>query len=574
MKKILFSIIVFIASSNCLAETVTINKNSIQIGTQTIKKNSKFTIDRSLHLNEVVIGNAKDGEKRFFVVKKNERQILRTKAAIKESSAIDLELTPGNMYQFEWKESFKFNTIQGKPEEPTERADNVDKEVKNVADVETTTSDNELVDKVETEDSLGMVETSNVEGSKSDVNGYFVWNLILTILLVLLSIYTFLNNVKTKVALKARKKMIFDLQEQLDNFSPNASSTPVNMQKQLAGIKDNLKKELKNSLKNELTSDLRLSLTNELKNDLMNYLANDLMNNLTNNLTSDLKDALTSDLKDTFNSDYDRLSAEIDSLRQKINSMPVVQSQPAAAQPEKRESLQSEIAHNREQQQNNPLDSIQFGSLSRWIDARKPVRQDQPAAPGTPQQHSEPSVSETQVKRGWNMQDVDDDDTVAVNPATEHVAPALEPTIFQMNDDDNGNVAAEDAATPSQRLTGNTDNGASINWLDFKESDEGYFKLMGEDAKTGNAIFQAYQDFETDDCLFKARILDTNKAEFDLISLRRIQYLSYINGAVNSVGTCSLKDANTYGLISKGYAEKTPDGSWLITRKVEIEVSK
>lgn len=127
------------------------------------------------------IGDSKDGEKRFFVVKEDEKQILKTKAAIKESSDIDLELTPGKVYKFEWKESFRFNTVQGKPdvaEKETdnqvaeEQSQNEEQPQKDEEKVETASTDNQLIDKVETPE-------KHVDESGAAINGYFMWNLCL-----------------------------------------------------------------------------------------------------------------------------------------------------------------------------------------------------------------------------------------------------------------------------------------------------------------------------------------------------------------------------------------------------------
>lgn len=553
MKKILFITIAVIALNNCFAQTVTINKDYILIGTKKIEKNSNFSIDKSFHLSEVRIGDSKDGEKRFFVVKEDEKQILKTKAAIKESSDIDLELTPGKVYKFEWKESFRFNTVQGKPdvaEKETdnqvaeEQSQNEEQPQKDEEKVETASTDNQLIDKVETPE-------KHVDESGAAINGYFMWNLLLTAGLLLLAIFVFLNNIRIKNVLRRRKVMIDDLREQLSNSSYRASSSDNgNLKKQVEDIKNEIKRDLKALLKNELTNDLKA----ELKNDL----------------ESGLK----------------KLSTEMDTLKSNVDSKLETLSKPADVKPEGRPSLQSEIAHSREHQ-NDALSSIQFGKKHRFDNTESPKpsvgeAHEPIGEPNEPQKPAEKPVSEAPVVIGWNMQD----DATEVKPEIEPetiIAPqtAQKPSFNQERsiwdiDDDENHPAPQPFARPTSQpvFTTNTDNGASINWLDFPESNEGYFKLMGEDPKTGKAIFQAYQDFETDDCLFKARIIDGSKAEFDLISLKRVQYLSYINGAINSIGSCSLKDANNYGLVSKGYAEKTPDGSWMIIRKVEIEVSK
>ncbi len=558
MKKILFVIIAIIASGNCFAQTVTINKDYILIGTKKIEKNSDFSIDKSFHLSEVKIGDSKDGEKRFFVVKEDEKQILKTKAAIKESSDIDLELTPGKVYKFEWKESFRFTTVQGKPDVVEKEADKQVVEEQSTKEeeptkvetkVETASTDNQLVDKVEIPETV----TDNGGGT---VNSYFIWNLVLTVGLLLLAIFIFLNNTKIKNVLKHRKAMIDDLREQLSNSSYKTSSLDNgNLKKQVEEIKNEMKRDLKGVLKNELANDLKAGLKNDWEDSLK------------------------------------KLSAEIDALKSEVDSKlealsTLRQAQKPTAKSESRPSLQSEIAHSRGHQ-NDALSSIQFGKSQRFnnTESQKPsvVEVQTPVdKPDEPQKPTEKPVSEAPVKIGWNMQD-DDAEVKTEQESEAIVTPQVaqkssfnqERSIWDIDDDENHPTSQPYTRPTSQpAFTTNTDNGASINWLDFPESNDGFFKLMGEDPKTGKAIFQAYQDFETDDCLFKARIFDNSKAEFDLISLRRVQYLSYIGGAINSVGSCSLKDANNYGLVSKGYAEKTPDGSWMIVRKVEIEVSK
>lgn len=357
--------------------------------------------------------------------------------------------------------------------------------------------------------------------------------------------------------------MIDDLREQLNNSSYRISSPDNgNLKKQVEDIKNEVKRDLKGNLKNELTNDLKTGLKNDLESGLK------------------------------------KLSAEIDALKSEVDSKlealsTLRQAQEPTAKSEGRPSLQSEIAHSKGHQ-NDALSSIQFGKSHRFnnTESQKPsvVEVQKPAdKPDEPEKPAEKPVSEAPVKIGWNMQDdaaevkteKEPEIIVAPQASAELSRSAQKPSFNQEQsiwdiDDDENHPAPQPFAHPTSQpvFTTNTDNGASINWLDFPESNDGYFKLMGEDSKTGKAIFQAYQDFETDDCLFKARIIDGSKAEFDLISLRRVQYLSYIGGAINSVGNCSLKDANNYGLVSKGYAEKTPDGSWMIVRKVEIEVSK
>ncbi len=580
MKKILFVIIAIIASGNCFAQTVTINKDYILIGTKKIEKNSNFSIDKSFHLSEVKIGDSKDGEKRFFVVKEDEKQILKTKAAIKESSDIDLELTPGKVYKFEWKESFRFNTVQGKPDVVEKEADNSaieeepkkeEKPEKDEAKIETASTDNQLVDKVETPEAVAD------EGGNT-VNGYLFWNLLLTAALLLLVIYVVLNNAKVKNVLRRRKVMIDDLREQLSNSSyKTASPDNGNLKKQVEEIKNEVKRDLKGNLKNELANDLKAGLQNDLESGLKKLSA-----------------------------EIDALKSEVDSKLETLSTLrqtaePNRSVEEPTAKSESRPSLQSEIAHSRGHQ-NDALSSIQFGKSNRFKNTESPkpsvVEVHEPAAQSVleivevaePQEPAEKPVlspvevpvSEAPVKIGWNMQDdavevktETEPETIATPQSAQKSSFNQERSIWDM-DDDEIHPASQPYAHPTSQpvFTTNTDNGASINWLDFPESNEGYFKLMGEDPKTGKAIFQAYQDFETDDCLFKAKIFDNSKAEFDLISLRRVQYLSYISGAINSVGSCSLKDANNYGLVSKGYAEKTPDGSWMIVRKVEIEVSK
>ena len=205
MKKILILFIIILCSAWSMAETVTINTNNVVIGNKKVEKGGTLELGKNVKLDKVIIGDVKNGEKRFFVVKENGKEVLKTKAAIKEDATISITLRPGQKYQFEWKGSLAFSTVAGKQtaeEIAEEKAEKKKEEAKaeaeekqeEVADnsaqqasEEPKSEEAQLVDVLEEDTNADIEDEEEAEGESNGgtSTGIIVWLVILTILVVI-----------------------------------------------------------------------------------------------------------------------------------------------------------------------------------------------------------------------------------------------------------------------------------------------------------------------------------------------------------------------------------------------------
>lgn len=210
MKKILIVFSFLLCCSLIMAETVTINTNSVIIGNKKVDKNGTLELGKSVKLDKVVIGDVKNGEKRFFIVKENDKEILKTKFAIKEDATISVTLKPGAKYQFEWKGAFNFSTVQGKKEDvkadEAEEKEEAKEDKAEKKDEKAVKEDADKKEEVKAKENKPEEETSLVEilddeeaaaAAEADAEaekengggtsaGIIVWLVILTILLLIL----------------------------------------------------------------------------------------------------------------------------------------------------------------------------------------------------------------------------------------------------------------------------------------------------------------------------------------------------------------------------------------------------
>ena len=197
-----------------MAETVTVNTNNIIVGNKKVEKGGTLELSKNMKLDKVIIGDVKNGEKRFFVVKENGKEILKTKAAIKEDGTINVTLRPGQKYQFEWKGSLSISTVAGKQtaEEAAaekaeeekkaaeaaaaneeEKAEAAPEEAKPTEEVKKDKDEEEtqLIDVLDEDAGAAYADADEEESQEAAPSGtstgIIVWLVILTILVVILT---------------------------------------------------------------------------------------------------------------------------------------------------------------------------------------------------------------------------------------------------------------------------------------------------------------------------------------------------------------------------------------------------
>ena len=98
---------------------------------------------------------------------------------------------------------------------------------------------------------------------------------------------------------------------------------------------------------------------------------------------------------------------------------------------------------------------------------------------------------------------------------------------------------------------------------------------IGYSKGNSNDMFFEILDSNQEGCIFVFDFKSQNKCEFDLLSLDKIKSNDRWKEVVDYSANCTVEEATSYTLESKGVCEKSSDGSaWKVTKKLKIKLVK